>query len=799
MIQLRKMREFTPKGQIHSKKYDSPLEPDITFTSIEDLLAKLDATIKEIPEQERYNLFCTLHNQPDDSDARKKKVWGKQDLILFDIDGVDLSKDHDLYLQVIATSLGVDPNSILQIVSGGGFHFIVKLKDPIKEVSFFETNKLYYQVLCSRINDSLRAKDLLGVADSAVFAPNRLFRVPLTLNIKPGREKLWVKLIEPHIDAIDLDLRKASGLPELKDTDFMTDRELSYIKVDSGTVESECEFLKYAKENQHDLNEPTWYAMLSIVARLDKGMDKIHEYSRFSPSYDAQQTGTKAEQSMKASGPRTCENIQSLWGGCTGCKHYKKCKSPINLKGENFIATSHSGFHIITQKGRLVPQYDDLKKFYNKETPYINVAKVHHKFDSTHWGSFSDEWIDSYAQENFKPHCDNKMAVEFRGLVKRSNLKPAEFFGDTTNRLINLKNGVLNIDTLKLEPHSPNFGFKHCLDFDYDPEAKAPLYQKHLDDISCGDKSIQMILLEFLGYAISGDPAKAQKYLILTGEGRNGKSTWLNISRKLCGSGTRSLKPSQLSKPFFRAKLDGALLNIMEEMPAFTNKEFWEDIKDLTTNGTAMGDIKHGAIFDFVCKTKFIMTCNELSKGATPSDGHFRRLLIVPFKAVFKGKKDDKFIADKIIDQEMPGVLNMVLEAYKRLVDNSYTFTSSKALDATLAEHKLDIDTVAQWIEEHVKIGTPKVDGAEPEWIKKDGEGNPVALGVEMYTAYRLWCDTMGNKPVNNRSFSKRLSLSLVQQGFGTHGTAPVSDRVRIDGTRQHVWRGVSYWDGAAL
>lgn len=806
MLQLRKIREFIPKGETEPKKYDKPLDPDIVFPSISELLSSINDTINQIPESDRYNLFCTLWHQDTDPEKRKKKSWGKQELILFDIDGIPKDRPPELddkYLRLLSDVINVPTDSILQIFSGGGYHFVIQLKNPIDDIKFFENNKIYYSVLCSRINDRLRDEGLSGEADAEVFAPNRLLRLPLSLNKKKGRPEVWVKLLRDHITPVEFDIRKASGMPEVDEKDYMSEKELSYILTDCSTVESECKFLNWAKMNQHEVNEAQWYAMLSIIYRLDKGKELIHEYSKLHPSYDKTQTDRKAEQSLRASGPRTCDNINRMWGGCKSCKHYKKVRSPISIKGPDFIATAHSGFHAVASNGRLVPQYDDLRKFYHKETPYKNVNNIHYRYNKQFWEELQDVYIENFAEEHFSPKPKNTLCSEFKGKVKRTHLEKPDWFRKSTNRKINLKNGVLDIDTMELGAHDERYGFKSVLDFEYRPGAACPTFHSMLDGVTRKDKTLQANLLEYMGYCLSNDDPRADKILVLTGEGQNGKSRFLNIWRAMGGDAVTSLGVRDLQNAFHLQQLDGALFNILEEVPSFTDKDVWELIKGLVTGAAVTASRKFKDPYTFSNKAKFIMTCNELPKGANPNHGYFRRLLIVPFNAVFSHEMGniDVTIDKRIIDNELPGVLNLVLEAYHRLKDNEYQFTKSGTAEKALNEYKSDMDSVARFVEDCVEIGdSPTTDtGSAPDWMAKDGNGTPCADVEEMFKSYAKRCRDLEEKPVSFRTFSKRIYSILKavpkEKMKEFKGTLPGFARVRLDGERRRVLYGVTWYD----
>lgn len=764
MLQVRKIYEFIPKGQTNPIKNDKPLDPDLVFPDVQTLVSSLDEALSRVPEKERVNLFCTLWHQSPEAEKRKKKTWGRQELLLFDIDlgeGIarDVEKDGD-YLKALSQAIKVPEEKILQIFSGHGYHFALQLTNPITDRTYFDKNRVYYQVLCSRINDVLRDMDLPGEADPEVFAPNRLLRLPHSINRKKDRPEVWVQMVQSHIEPVDFNVRAASGMPDVDEKDFLSEKELSYINTDDQSVLDGCGFLQWAKKNQAEVSEGAWYAVLSIVGRLKNGKELVHEFSNRHPSYSKSETDKKTEQALKSSGPRTCENIETLWEGCKKCPHYKKVTSPITIKGKDFIATAHSGFHMLARNGKLIPQYDDLRKFYDKETPYKNVSKVHYRFEETHWQELDDVYIDNYAQKKFSPLAKNTMRNEFRGLVKCTNLEMPEWFAKTTNRKINLLNGILDIDTMELVPHDTRYGFRSVLPFEYDPKAQAPTFEKMLDGVTLGRGELKAVLMEYMGYCLSNDAPRADKILVLTGEGQNGKSRFLNIWRAIGGDGVTALNVRDLQNSFHLQQLDGALFNIIEEVPAFSDKDVWELIKGLVTGASVTASRKFKDPYTFENKAKFVMTCNELPKGANPNNGYFRRLLIVPFDAEFSHALGniDVGIADRIIKNELPGVLNMVLNAYHRLVENEYQFSRAGAVEQALNEYKTDMDSVARFVADFLEIGqAPKDMGSAPEYFATDSNGNKCVVMEDLYQSYTQRCEKFKEKPVAFNTFTKRI------------------------------------------
>jgi P4 family phage/plasmid primase-like protien len=764
MIEIRRIREYVIQGK--TRKADKPFEPALFVDSLNNLFDKnLPEIIEKIPENERYNCYYTLGHAPDISDTKSRK-WSHQDVIPFDIDNCEYidEKPNAAYLDAIAEALNVDIKKCVVIATGNGLQVLVKPKFIINDSKFFELNQKHYSALCLRVADCLKARSLKGEPDASAFQPNRLFRLPLTLNVKPKKPKRTATIISGNLEPIEFDLAKASGLPVVTDSDCISEKELSYFKIDTAAVESGCDFLKYAKDNQKTISEPQWYALLSIVGRLSNGSEKAHLYSKGHPNYTAHDTDLKLKQSLESSGPRTCENINTLWGKCKECPNYKRVTSPVSIKSENFIATEDTGFHALNPKtGKVVPQYSDLQKYYARSNPYVNFYRSHYIYTGKYFVEKHDETIPAFAQDNFRPSCDNNKASEFSGLIKRTNIVDHDFFSISTRRKINLLNGVLNIETMLLEPHSPHMGFKYCLPFNYDPIADAPLFKKLLNDVTCNDENLQKILLEFMGFAISGDDTPADKFLLLSGEGANGKSTFLKILRALGGDGVRNMTEANIMNQFDSVALDGANFVILEEVPSHIDAVLWERLKGLVTGGTVRASKKGKDAYEFDCRAKFIVSANALPKGATPSHGLYRRFLIVPFNATFDPSLPgfDRNIASKIIANELPGVLNLALDAYTNLKANDFNYTHSEKVDQALRDYIIESDNVATWAEESV-----------------DYSPTAKTTTKEFYTSYVSFTEANGERPVSAKALTQRLRAWCKRKGIDAEYSRDKNSRI---------------------
>lgn len=87
-----------------------------------------------------------------------------------------------------------------------------------------------------------------------------------------------------------------------------------------------CQQFMWAYQNQPDVKEPLWRAMIGTLYRTDNPKS-IHIFSNKHPGYTSAETEQKAR--AWTGGGVTCATIESLRpGGCTGCPKYGTIKSP---------------------------------------------------------------------------------------------------------------------------------------------------------------------------------------------------------------------------------------------------------------------------------------------------------------------------------------------------------------------------------------------------------------------------------------------------------------------------------------
>ena len=76
---------------------------------------------------------------------------------------------------------------------------------------------------------------------------------------------------------------------------------------------SDCNFLKYCRDNAAILSEPMWYSMVTELAMIKGGEFLIHELSKPYPQYSYTETQKKIENARKFGFPQSCEYISATY------------------------------------------------------------------------------------------------------------------------------------------------------------------------------------------------------------------------------------------------------------------------------------------------------------------------------------------------------------------------------------------------------------------------------------------------------------------------------------------------------
>lgn len=387
-------------------------------------------------------------------------------------------------------------------------------------------------------------------------------------------------------------------------------------------------------------------------------------------------------------------------------------------------------------------------KFLKAEERIIKISDVLHIYNE---GIYTTKDIEAAMIKHLPELNKSKRSETYSYLeliAEDMEASPANYIG--------LNNGVLDVDTMTVHDFSPDIVLQNKIQYDYVPAAYDPTVDKTLDKICCKDKDLRKLLEEMVGYLLFRRN-ELGKCFIFTGSGSNGKSTFLDMIKNLLGSENyASLGIDELGERFKTAELFHKLANIGDDI----SKKYIDDnaiFKKLVTGETVNVERKGKDPFEFNNYAKLLFSANKLPRINDTSDGLMRRLVIIPFNAVFSEKDADfdAFIKDKLLTKSaMEYLLKLGVEGLRRVLTTG--FTEPLIVAKEKREYEVVNNPVLAFINEEPKI-----------------HNEPVK---DVYRKYSTWCYENGLKPYSHVEFGREIS----KHGFDSKVKRVSSKSIRV-------------------
>lgn len=263
------------------------------------------------------------------------------------------------------------------------------------------------------------------------------------------------------------------------------------------------------------------------------------------------------------------------------------------------------------------------------------------------------------------------------------------------------KNGIYDVDNEKLIEFNSNFIITNKINFDYKDDAYFEITDRTLNKICCNDEKIRLLIEEVIGYCLYSRN-ELGKAFFLTGEGSNGKSTFLTMIKHMIGiENISSLEVKELTERFKNSQLVGKLVNIGDDIGA----EFIVDtatFRKLVTGERMTVEQKGKDPFQFNNYSKFLFSANKIPRMKDPTGATKRRMVIIPFDAKFSDKDFDydPYIIDKLLDEKsIEYLVKIGITGLKRVLKNK-KFTNSEKVIKKLYEYELSNNPIMAFWEE---------------------------------------------------------------------------------------------------
>lgn len=316
--------------------------------------------------------------------------------------------------------------------------------------------------------------------------------------------------------------------------------------------------------------------------------------------------------------------------------------------------------------------------------------------------------------------------------------------------LVSVKNGILDLNTMSLINHSPQYFITSKWNCRYDGQAYDENVDKAIDDWSNKDPEIRAVIEEMLGYALLGD-CRFQVAFILLGSGGNGKSAFLDMVKKWVGEENCSaLALEDLGERFRTAELVGKVVNIGDDGDGDV-LQHTGIIKRIVTGDVMTMEHKGQQVFRYANVAKLFLSANELPPTFDKSDGFHRRFIIVPFTAVFDSDNPTRnlTITEQLsTDNARSYLLNLAIIGLQRLLKNR-TFSRCEAVMREKLKYEVANNNVLAWMKQ-----------LTDESLIKD-------VSVESYRNYNQFCDEYKFKPMNFIKFKSNVDKYIEKKRTG--------------------------------
>ena len=306
--------------------------------------------------------------------------------------------------------------------------------------------------------------------------------------------------------------------------------------------------------------------------------------------------------------------------------------------------------------------------------------------------------------------------------------------------IVNVKNGLLDIYTKELKPHTPDFISLVQLPVMFDSKATAPVWEKCLEAWMAGPEieEKKLLLQEFSGYLLTSSMLH-DKAMFLIGDGGNGKSTFVDTLARVIGpEGTSHIDLESLYGQYGMKGLIGKRLNVIEEVHG--NYYQSNKLKKLISGESLTIDIKYKDQFSFRPQAKFIFAVNIMPRVDDTSTATERRICAVVFRNNFRHNPNVELRSDMgLLAQELSGILNWMLKGAEVLKEKKGFITTQEQIEL-LGEYRQENSSVEAFIAECLDF----VEGVETETN-------------HIYEEYKKYCQSDGRKFKAKISFTKEL------------------------------------------
>ena len=616
--------------------------------------------------------------------------------------------------------------------------------------------------------------------------------------LTPSTSSQMLYKMPPGVDIRSSKIGKAEDGLEIKATGGYIVAPPSYVKpYDAYIYEGPYEWFTDQSIDEIGFTDAPQWLIDRIKAKTNIVPKANYDYSKVADGLTIQMVKDYYKINLPSKGPGAFQGSHPIHGSSTG-QNFKidtttNQWSCYNHKGPNGICTGGGPVSLVAMMEGIVSCEDSVRESLRGDdfTKTIDIIVKNFKIDrdkiTTSPGKkpktnelekamqiknkyniiFSEDenyriYKDGYYQILTEPSMDNLMVGEFgclrnntlnlvlRLLRARSekNMRKCQ-----DKAILNLQNGLFNINTQEVKEHTPEVICMNQFSFDYDKDAKCDEWLKALGEILETDDKID-IFQEMFGLCFTQEIYG--KAIVFLGEvGDNGKSTLLKVLKTMLGDDNIcAIEPQSMDKAHNVARLNHKLANICSEI-SVSGVVADGPLKQIITGDPIEACIKYKSPFTFDPYCKVLFATNKLPYVEDKTEAFYQRLIIFNFTKIFRGKKA-KYKYHKMLLKEQSGIFNWAMEGFKRLKARG-RFNPSEAMQTHVDSYKKDNNPLMLYTDENCIIAD-----------------NATAHCKQIYLDYQNYCIENGYRPLSKNKFNKGLELTYRGKVSRNEKTRPI-------------------------
>jgi len=468
----------------------------------------------------------------------------------------------------------------------------------------------------------------------------------------------------------------------------------------------------------------------------DEGRKRVHKILEGQENYNRQQTDYYMD-SMKAGSykPELCLTICGIDNLCPAIRAINR-KSPIAFAYtyDKDIDTKIKKFVESYAIDKIVAHFTDIKYSLIDQSFYRYSNGVYQQIADSEIKTSLDDFLPFYFPKELITNTNLNALVE-----RLKTQREVRFEGRFNSEMyrVNLQNGIFDLNTKKLEPHSPAFMSNIQLPFKYDPQAKSPVFDAFMLDIFENDKEIVDYILKIWCYLLL-PTYSFQKIFVWYGSGRNGKGTLKTIINDMLGmANTANEDIHELADGRFSAiNLKDKLVNFSSELK--TNELDLSMLKKLSGGDLIAADKKYKDKITFQNIARLIILANELPRFSEIGNAITQRFEFIEFPKQFNGTAMDTKLNEKLF-AELPGIFNRLVTMMPNIFDTNgaINFNAPMTVEKKKQAILSSLSTVVEFVNE------------------KCTEDKDKSIRVQsLYVSYHSWAKNSGYIPVGKKTFN---------------------------------------------